>query len=149
MYTIDNLPKGYSELKILNLCSNKMIGGGFPFALNGGLPLIIGQGNTPTIWLQAVKDSNPNELILLVDENVATTKEISVTKPEEGVLEIYFNNIKILRVKSTSIDSAVISTLDLRPIGLNILGNQFELKVGGSSFSGNTIQGAKVFLGLG
>ena len=150
MYAIDNLPVDYSELQTLNLCSNKIIGGGFPFALDGGLPLIIGSGTTPSIWLQAINNSNSKDLILLVDNNVPTVKEISVTKPEMGVIEVYFRNeVKILRVKSTGSNAAVVSVLDLRPIGLNILGNQSELKIGGSSFSNNTVQGAKVFLGLG
>ncbi|MEI2514475.1 hypothetical protein [Acinetobacter soli] len=150
MYTLDNLPVDYSELQTLNLCSNKIIGGGFPFSLNGGLPLIVGSGTTPNIWLQAVNNSNSKDLILLVDKNISTVKEISVTKPENGVIEVYFKNqIKILRVKSTGSNTAVVSVLDLRPIGLNIFGNQSELKIGGSSFSTNTVQGAKVFLGLG
>ena len=150
MYAIDNLPVDYSELQTLNLCSNKIIGGGFPFALDGGLPLIIGSGTTPSIWLQAINNSNSKDLILLVDNNVPTVKEISVTKPENGVIEVYFRNeVKILRVKSTGSNAAVVSVLDLRQIGLNIFGNQSELKIGGSSFSNNTVQGAKVFLGLG
>lgn len=150
MYSLNNLPADYSELRTLTVCSNKIIGGGFPFALGEGLPLIVGNGLNPTIWLQAIKDPDKKELILLVDRNVPTVKEISVTKPEDGVIEVYFKDkTKILRIKKTDESSAVISMLDLRPIGLNITGNQTGLNIGGSSFSNNTVQGAKVFLALG
>ncbi|WP_168377577.1 hypothetical protein [Acinetobacter cumulans] len=150
MFTLKDLPEDYKSLNSLTICSNKLIGGGFPFALGDGLPLIIGSGKEPKVWLQAVEDPQSKKLILLVDGNISTVKEISVTKPEKGVIEVYFKGVtRILRVKQIDNSSAVISFLDLRPIGLNITGNQDGLNIAGSSFSGNTFQGSSVFIGLG
>lgn len=149
MYSLQNVPPDYNAFQSLTICSNKVLGGGFPFSLGDGLPLLIGKGPSPVVWLQAVKDSSTKELILLVDRNVPTVKGIEVSKPEEGVIEVFNGTTKILRVKKTGLDSAVISTLDLRPLGLNITGNQDGLQIGGSSFSGNTFQGSNVFIGLG
>lgn len=149
MYSLHNLPADYKAFQTLNLCSNKVLGGGFPFSLGNELPLLIGNGPGPVIWLQAVQNSATKELVLLVDRNVPTVKGVEVTKPEEGVIEIFIGATKILRIKKTGGDSAIISTLDLRPIGLNIIGNQDNLNIGGSSFSGNTFRGAQVVIGLG
>ncbi|CAM0559635.1 TPA: hypothetical protein RP325_003642 [Acinetobacter baumannii] len=150
MYSLQNLPENFKEIKELNICSNKIIDGGFPFSLGDKLPLIVGDGKEPKIWLQALKSPKSKELILLVDENISTDKEIIVTKPEEGVIEIYFQKtIKVLRVKKKQAGNILISYIDLRPLGLNITGNPMGLNIGGSSFSNNTIQGTKVFIGLG
>ncbi|POU19362.1 hypothetical protein C3420_13825 [Acinetobacter sp. ACNIH3] len=149
MYSLHNLPADYQAFQTLNLCSNKVLGGGFPFSLGSELPLLVGNGPGPVIWLQAVQNSSTKELLLLVDRNVPTVKGVEVTKPEEGVIEIFIGTTKILRIKKTGSDSAIISKLDLRPIGLNITGNQENLSIGGSSFSGNTFQGAQVVIGLG
>lgn len=150
MITLQNLPEKYISLESLTICSNKMIGGGFPFAVGGQLPLIIGSGKEPMVWMQAVTDSHAKTLLLIVDENISTVKEINVTKPESGVIEIYLEGkIKLLRVKKMGNKSATISDLDLRPLGLNIFGNEKGLNVGGSSFSKNTFQGSGVFVGLG
>lgn len=149
MYSLKNIPPDYKAFQALTVCSNKVLGGGFPFSLGDGLPLLVGNGPSPVIWLQAVKNADTRELILLVDRNVPTVKGIEVNKPEEGVIEVFNGSTKILRVKKTGLDSAVISALDLRPVGLNITGNQDGLNIGGSSFSKNTFQGAEVFIGLG
>ena len=150
MFTLKDLPENYKSLDSLTICSNKVIGGGFPFSLGEGLPLIVGAGKDPMVWIQAVDDPKSKALILVVDENISTVKEISVTKPEQGVIEIYFKGTtRILRVKQLGEKTAVISSLDLRPLGLNIVGNQDGLSIGSSSFSRNTFQGASVFIGLG
>ncbi len=149
MYSLQNVPLDYKAFQTLTVCSNKVLGGGFPFSLGDGLPLLIGNGPSPVIWLQAVKNAPTKELMILIDRNVPTMKGVEVSKPEEGVIEVFIGGTRILRVKKTGLDSATISSLDLRPIGLNITGNQSGLNVGGSSFSGNTFQGAKVFIGLG
>lgn len=44
MFTFNNLPDNYLPLDKLTICSNKIIGGGFPFSLGEGLPIIIEEG---------------------------------------------------------------------------------------------------------
>ncbi|KQE85283.1 hypothetical protein [Acinetobacter lactucae] len=150
MFTFKNLPDNYLPLEKLTICSNKIVGGGFPFSLGEGLPIIIGGGNNPNVWIQALTNSHVKNLTLIVDENISKAKEISVVKPTNGVIEVYYKStIKILRVKSNGERSATISHLDLRPIGLNITGTPLKLNIGGSSFSNNTVKGTNVFVGLG
>lgn len=149
MYSIENLPDGYVALNKLNVCSNVLIGGGFAFSLGSILPLIIGKGSVPMVWMQAY-DFKMKKSKILVDGNISKHPDVLVKKPDDGVIEISTGkDVRILRVKNTGIDSSVVSFIDLRPVGLNIIGNQNELKVGNSSFSKNTIEGANVFFGLG
>lgn len=150
MYTLKKLPEEFNQLSVLEICSNKMLGGGFPFAIKEILPLIIGGGVRPQIWLQAINDFEENKSIILVDNNVSKMKDIFIFEDNTSeYLEIFRNSHKLLRIKLSSKDKAHISFLDLRPIGLNIYGNPFELNIGGSKFSNNTINGAQVFIQLG
>jgi len=149
MYSIEKLPDGYISLNKLNVCSNVLIGGGFIFSLGTILPLIIGKGPVPMIWMQSY-DFKSKKSNILVDGNISRHPDVLVTKPEDGVVEIgIIKGVRMLRVKNTGGDSSVVSFMDLRPIGLNITGDQNELKVGNSSFSKNTIEGVNVFFGLG
>jgi len=149
MYSINNLPDGYVALNRLNMCSNILIGGGFAFSLGSTLPLIIGKGTVPIIWMQSYDFKNKKSKIL-VDGNISKHPDVLVTNPDNGVVEIIINKeVRILRVKNIGDASSVVSFIDFRPIGLNITGNQNELKVGNSSFSKNTIEGVSVFFGLG
>ena len=150
MYTVKKMPTGFHSLDTLKVCSNKITGKGFLFSLWGELPLIIGAGEEPMVWLKAIQDAESKKLFLLVDENISTVKDISVTKPDEGIIEIFYKSeLPILKVKKIDSKSAEIYYLDLKPLGFNIKGDQKKLMVGGSSFSNNTFNGSGIFMSLG
>lgn len=150
MYSLAKLPEDYYQLDVLEICSNKIIGGGFPFSIKSVLPIIIGGGNRPQVWLQTLKNVKDNSGLVLVDNNISKMKDIFVFEDNESEnLEIYRNKEKLLKVKLLDKSKARISFLDLRPIGLNIYGNPIELNIGGSKFSNNTIEGVGVFIQLG
>lgn len=151
MYTLSYLPETYIPLESLIICSNKLLGGGFAFSLGEGLPLIVGQGTFPTVWLQGAVLPGSKELITLIDNNVSLVESLVVSANlENRTIEVIFNkNIKVIEVKLIDEKSAEITYLDLKPLGFNIFGNRGELHIGSSNFSRNTIHGTNVFLGLG
>ena len=150
MITFENIPKNLKKLDELVLCSNLVKGGGFPFAVKDVLPLIIGGGERPQVWLQAVIDPSKNLFLPIVDNSISKDSNIKVFEDQKtGVMQIYLQNIPILQVKLDGEKRAVISLLDLRPLGLNIWGNSNELHIVGSRFSKNTVEGVGVFINLG
>ena len=151
MYTLNKLPENYIPYENLIICSNKLIGGGFAFSYGEGLPLIIGQGTFPTVWLQGAVLPGSKELITLIENNVSLVESLVVSANlENRSIEVMFNkNIKIIEVKLINEKSAEITYLDLKPLGFNISGNSVELHIGSSNFSRNTIRGTNVFIGLG
>ena len=112
------------------------------------LPLIIGAGDKPQIWLQAASDSQSKNFISIVENSVSKHPAIDIIELS-GVITVKLQGKAILSVKSTSEKSAVVELMDFRLIGFNIYGDSTSLKVGGSTFSGNTMSGGGVLIGLG
>ncbi len=148
MITINNLPKSYTPYDKLIVCSNTLIGGVNVVAIGEALPLLIGKGDKPRIWLQAIAKPNSSEFVSVVEESIPTHPAVRIYE-EKNVIKIEASGILILAVKLTGENSAEVEALDFRPLGLNMHGTKDSLMVGGSTFSQNTMSGGKVFIGLG
>ncbi len=144
----NNLPKSYSQYDQLTVCSNKILGGGHIMSIGDVLPLIIGAGDKPQIWLQAASDGQSKNYISIVENSVSKHPAIDIIELS-GVITVKLQGKAILSVKSTSEKSAVVELMDFRLIGFNIYGDSSSLKVGGSTFTGNTMSGGGVLIGLG
>lgn len=130
MITIKNIPKNYKPYLHLTLCSNKISNYTNLFVINDNIPLLIGCGDKPMIWIQgAVK----NKSALFIDSTISKSNQIKIIE-EDGVITITFSfkknyqtsNVILLKIKQIKEDEATVSQLDLRPIGLNIYGNDSD-----------------------
>lgn len=148
MITRDNLPTSYRPYEQLTFCSNRLIGGGHLIQIGDKLPLLIGQGEIPQVWLQAPADSSGNQFALLVSASVAAHQAVSVTA-EDGVLRIYAGGHLVLQVRPIGVQQAEVELLDLRPIGFNIYGDKSSLNAGGMQMASNTVGGGGTFLAFG
>lgn len=138
MITRNNLPKNYEPYESLIICSNTLQGGGHIVAIGDTLPLVIGKGTKPQIWLQAMNSPNSKEFISIIDSSVSKHPAVEVIE-ENGSIVVKIQGSKVLVVNASSENSAVVSQLDLRPIGLNLFGNESNLNAGGSNLSHNTM----------
>ena len=148
MITKDNLPATYQPYQQLTLCSNLLIGGGHLIQTGNSLPLLIGKGPAPQVWLQAPTDPEGRAFAPLVSSSVATHPAVSVST-EGGALVVYAGGKLVLRVRQINDQQAEVDELDLRPIGFNIFGNKNSLNAGGMHMSGNTVAGGGTFLAFG
>lgn len=148
MITKDNLPSTYQPYQQLTLCSNNLIGGGHLLQIGQSLPLLIGRGATPQIWLQAPTDPSGKSFAPLVTASVAAHPAASVYTGG-GALVVYAGGQLVLRVRQITDQKAEVEELDLRPIGFNIFGNKAALNAGGMHMSGNTVAGGGTFLAFG
>lgn len=147
MITRSNLPQNYQPYERLDFCSNLIVGGGHILAVGDVLPLLIGKGETPRIWLQAVSRPESNEFIKIVDDSKAVYPIVNVEK-ENNSINIYVKGKLVLCVKSTKDGQAKISKVDFRPLGLNVVGNASKLTIGGQSLSNNTFSNVGVAFGI-
>ena len=147
-YTRNNLPSSYQAYKKLTICSNSLIGGGHVVELAGALPLIIGNGEKPQIWLQAISNSKNMEFVSVVENSVSKFPAVEV-KEIDGALVITIEGKQILRMRNISENEVVVDSMDLRPIGLNLYGDAKNMNIPNGSFSGNSMSGGGVLLGLG
>ena len=148
MITRNNLPASYKPYETLVICSNSMLGGGHIVAVGEILPLVIGTGEKPQIWLQAIKNPKSKEFIPIIEASVSKHPAVEVLE-ENGNIVVTIQERKVLVVREDSPNKAVVNQLDLRPVGLNLFGNETSLTVGNSTFSGNSMAGGGTLIGFG
>jgi len=147
MITKDNLPSAFRPFERLEVCSNLLIGGIHLFAIGDAIPLLIGKGRKPEIWLDALVEADAQKFISVVEESVPKFPIVKVYE-SEGRIFVEVSGQRVLVVEEKSEDHAVVSFLDLRPVGLNVVGDHNSLSAGGNTFAFNTMQGAGVFIGF-
>jgi hypothetical protein len=145
--TRTTLPDTYKPYQKLTVCSNVLIGGGHLVVLGDVLPLLVGSGEGPTIWLQIPNDKSGRSYVPLVTASVASHPAVVVSN-KDG-LTVSIGGVPVIHVRQVDQDSAVIDLLDLRPVGLNIYGNASSLTAGDTTFSQNTFSGVSTLLAFG
>lgn len=148
MIKLSKLPKGYEPYSILSLCSNKLLNGTKIIAVKDILPLLIGKGAKPQIWLQALQSPQSKKYILLVDASISRHPLVRVEEVGRQII-VKINGGTVLRVEQTADDQAIVSELDLRSIGFNVYGGMSELSVGGMTFIGSTFNAGGAMVGIG
>jgi hypothetical protein len=147
--TRNSLPAGYTAYSDLTICSNRLIGGGHLLAIGEALPLVVGSGTEPMVWLQSTLLPVPGgEFGLVVDGSIPRVPGISVSAGPNG-LTFVAGGMTLLRIKQLTPQSAVVDMLDLRPLGLNVFGDSNGLNAGTSTFSRNSISGPGAMIALG
>lgn len=148
MITLNSKPSDYIPFETLTVCSNTVKGGGNLVAVGDILPLLVGKGDIPQIWLLALADAKTNDFIPIVEKSVSKHPAVKVYE-ERGILNVMISGEIVLSVRRDSESSASVTKLDFRPLGLNMHGNEKSLNVGGGSFSGNSMAGGGTLIGLG
>ena len=148
MITINNKPKAYQPLEKLTICSNTLQGGSNLVAVGELLPILIGKVDTPQIWLSALDNAEKNQFIPIVEANISKHHVVKVYE-ENGVYNVSVAGDIILSVIKKSESEAEVIKLDLRPIGLNIHGDETTLYVGNGSFKDSGMSGGGTLIGFG
>lgn len=148
MITTSNLPENYKSYQSLSFCSNNIFGGGHIFAIGDVLPLLVGVGAAPRIWLQAVAAPGGKEFITIVADSKATHPAVNVKSIGSKVI-VSVQGKTVLSAESNGEQQAIVSEVDFRPLGLNVFGNSSSLSLGGMQLSHNTFSNVGVAFGLG
>lgn len=147
MITTSNLPNGYRPYSSIDLCGNKLLGGGHILSLGEVLPLVIGAGAKPLLWMQAITDVKTKSFITIVEASIPTLPAVRI-KAEDSAVVVLVGIVRVLVVKKVSEDAIEIPEIDLRPIGVNLYGKNGDLYAGTMQFSGNTFSGGGTFIGF-
>jgi len=144
------LPKEYTPYHSLNICSNIATNYQVPIGANNFAPLLVGKGKEPLIWVAISNPENSEEWKYLVSKNKSLHPNIKVeVDKEKNSVCIKAGNDTLLLVTSQNNDSAQIELLDLRAIGLNIVGDHKSLKIGNNTMTGNMFSNVGTVIGLG
>ncbi|MFK3858323.1 hypothetical protein [Pseudoalteromonas rhizosphaerae] len=145
--TKQTLPDEFKPLYELNICSNKLKGGANLLAIGEVIPLLIGKGKIPQVWLLAISDTSSDNFVPIVVQNVSKFSSIKVNE-RKGEVIVSGPEGTIVAVKNTGNSSATVSNLNLSSLGISIYGKNGVLHVGSSTFSKNSITGGGALIGL-
>lgn len=142
------LPPEYIPYVELKICNNMFINGQVPIEVNKKSILLVGKGEHPVVWLFTFTSPKSKVLIHLVENNKPLRKEIEVLIPKNETI-VSFNNIILLHVQKCSEDIAEIIDMDLRPMGINIHGDNNGLFVGTNQLVNNTFTNVNTMIAIG
>jgi hypothetical protein len=145
------LPEDFISIGSLMVCSNTLLEFKYIIDDNEFIPILIGKGDIPRIWIYA---KNDNKTISIVRDNVSNLPNIKINiySKEKRICVEHLTNGKgdnvIINLEFKD-EMAVVTKLDLRPIGYNIHGNRNALFLGTNQMSGNTFQGSMSLIKIG
>ncbi len=143
-----NKTSEYTPYEKIILGSNK-ISCNYLIDITGFYPIIIRKGNVPRIWLYVM---SRGQIITLVDDSKGVNNMITVVNDDTNKeITIFFEEAPksvfvILRATYENEDELYIKEMDLNPIGLNVVSDEKELRIGNNRISGNVVTGAESFI---
>lgn len=147
---VTELPNEYLPFDELEICSNRFIKGIVPIEVHKHAIILVGRGEQPLIWISGLVSKEGKEYQQVVEKNNSLSKAVDVgISAENNSTTVKVGDIIIVQAKKTSEEKAVVSKMDLRPLGLNIYGDAGELCVGESKFIGNIFSNVHTMVGIG
>jgi hypothetical protein len=147
---VDKLPPDFLPFARLDVCSNVMNGGKAPFLIGDKVPLLVGKNSHAKFWLSAPKDRAATEWVDLIVAGTTVHPDVKVLFSEDQrTISVQFRRQPVLELRVVSADSADLSFIDLRPIGLNIFGDNDGLHLGTNRLSSNSFKNVAYMAKLG
>lgn len=145
---IDSLPSQYEPFNQIEIGTNHLTNVKVLFSVNDNVPLLIGFGEEPRIWLSIPADSKGEKWQALVRDSKSLHPKVKVIK-KNGNVVIDTPDGVVLNVNKMSETMAKVAVINLRPFGINIHGNENSLTVMNSNLVGNSFSNVKVMVGIG
>ena len=145
---LDSLPPQYIPFQRVRLGSNTLENVVAIVSINGFIPLLVGDGESPKVWLSIPTNKEGTEWYPLIKENFSSHADVSVEVAKRRVT-VRTPQGTILNVVKNNENSLVFFKLDLRPFGLNIYADEGALQVMGSKLAKNEFKNIKVVIGIG
>lgn len=144
------LPEDYIPFGELIICSNHLINVKVPIEFKNNIPLLIGKGDIPLVWLSTPITKEGKDLREIVIKNKSMDDRITIISSEKDKsTTIEVDNSKIIYVIKHSDEKAEVLSLDLRRLGFNIHGNANALYFGSSEFVNNNFKNLWAMIGIG
>lgn len=149
MEDTSRLPEDYVPFKTLHVCGNRFVSGSFIVKVGQRIPILIGKGVVPLVWI-AIAAKGEKEWTFIVARNTSVNPELSILfSKNDHSTTIKLKNSVIIKVRKLNEDETEIVTMDLRPIGLKIYGDENGLHIGTHFLAGSTFEGAETMFAIG
>jgi len=145
---LDNLPPQFTPFQRVRLGSNVLENVVAVVSINGFIPLLIGDGESPKVWLSIPTNKEGTEWYPLIKENFSSNSEVSVEITKKRVT-VRTPQGTVLNVIKNADHSLVFFKLDLRPFGLNVYADEGALHAMGNKLAKNEFRNIPVIIGIG
>lgn len=146
---LDSLPPQYVPFQKIRLGSNLLENVVAVFSINGFIPLLVGDGEKPKVWLSIPTNREGTEWYPLIKENFSSHSEVSVEAFKRRVVVKTPQGTVIHVMKNTDNNLLLFLKLDLRPFGLNVYADEGALHVMGNKLAKNEFKNIPVVIGIG
>jgi hypothetical protein len=130
------LPKKYSPHLSVFICSLTIYKYKVLFRINDLIPLLIGSGQYPRIWINTTRNIQSRKVEKCIENNKIIHPGFSII--HKVPITVKAEKFTILTISETNSRHITISQIDFRPIGINLYGDERGLNFGGSHFSNLT-----------
>jgi len=147
---VNRLPSDYYPFTELEICSNHFINGKVPIEVAKHIVLLVGKGQQPMIWLSGSMSREGKRFQEVVEKNESLNKAVDVViSAEENSTSVRVGDIIMVQATKASEEKAIVSKLDLRPVGFNVYGDTTELWIGTNRLVSNTFRNVHTMVGIG
>lgn len=143
-----NLPSNYHVPRRLALGTNVLEGVKLIVSFNGYVPILIGDGDNPRVWLNIPANRDGTEWYPLVKDNFPASKKVSILE-SEGSVQITIPDGVVLKCQKKNNGTIDVSYLNLEPFGLNVIADEERLVVMGNTFTGNVFKNVGAMVSIG
>lgn len=145
---IDELPSQYKPFNKVRLGTNVIENVTAILTVKDHVPLLIGKGEPPRVWLYVPSNNDGTEWYPLIKDNFSSHPDIKVIT-EKKLVSVKTPTTIVLSCLVGDSNMINILKLDLRPFGLDVYSDENSLKVFGNTLSNNTFKNLRTVIGIG
>jgi hypothetical protein len=146
---LNSLPPQYIPFQKVRLGSNLLENVIAVFSINGFIPLLVGDGENPKVWLSIPTNKEGTDWYPLIKENFSSNSEVTVEVLKRRVVVKTPQGTVIHVMTNTESSVLIFLKLDLRPFGLNVYADEGALHVMGNKLAKNEFKNIPVVIGIG
>lgn len=143
-----DLPTQYEPFGTLRIGSNILTNVKALASVGSNVPLLVGKGQTPRVWISIPADRTGSRWYPLVKDNFSTHPDVKV-EARGKVTYVRTPQGTVLTALRVSDDVLSIQKLDLRPFGLNIFADEGSLHIMGSKLTKNEFRNIQIVVSVG
>lgn len=143
-----DLPPQYVPFSKLRIGSNVLENVKALVSVGDTVPLLVGNGSTPRIWLWIPADRSGSRWYPLIKDNFSTHEDVNVVARPKMLTVKTPQGIVFAAVKGSD-NVLSVQRLDLRQFGLNIYADEDSLHVMGNTLAKNEFRNVPVVIGVG
>ncbi len=143
-----DLPTQYEPFATVRIGSNTLINVKALASVGSNVPLLVGRGPTPRVWISIPADRTGSRWYPLVKDNFSTHPDVKV-EARAKVTCVRTPQGTVLTALKASDNVLSIQKLDLRPFGLNMFADEESLHVMGNKLTKNEFRNVQVVIGVG